>query len=105
MAPCEPTATIDVIELAAAKNSEDVTGARTVKNGGADPPAVLVKVVVALTPLYEAVMVVLPAVQGMTSPVAETVAMARLDELQARILLRFCTCPSEKVPVAVSWVA
>lgn len=64
-----------------------------------------VRVVFAETSPEVAVMVVVPAVTAVASPLLSTVATAVLEELQVTKMATSWVVPSEKVPVAVNcWV-
>jgi hypothetical protein len=66
---------------------------------------VTVRVVFAETSPEVAVMVVVPAVTAVASPLLSTVATAVLEELQVTEMVTSWVVPSEKVPVAVNcWV-
>jgi hypothetical protein len=71
-----------------------------------DKRSELVRVVESEMPLYDALMVVVPAVDktALTSPPAATVAIAVLLEAHVTDDVRFCLAPFEKVPSAVNWM-
>jgi hypothetical protein len=55
-------------------------------------------------PWYVAVMVVVPTVFAVTSPVAETVATAVLEDCHVAREVTFCVVPFVSVSVALSWL-
>jgi hypothetical protein len=69
--------------------------------------ALTVTFVLPLTPVYEAVIFVLPAETGTTVAglpgISKTVATEVLEEIQVASAVRSSVVPSAKFPVAVSW--
>src|SRR5579863_4901075 len=64
--------------------------------------AVTVRPAVPLTDPTTDVIVAVPSVLPATAPMVLTLAIADCDELHTATCVRFCTVPSEKVPVATS---
>ena len=85
-------ATVDIEELAALIVIDCSVAAVTVRATALD-----------VTPLWEAVMFVEPALFAVAKPVVLIVVTVVLEEIHVTELVKFCVLPSVKVPVAVNW--